>query len=284
MSRYLSAAIVVLLLLPSCGRRADVREYELHGQVTGIAADGSEVTIRHDDIKGFMPAMTMPFKVREEAMIEPLSPGDLVRATLVVTDVEAYLSSVQKLGSAPLVDAPVPVPGADVVQVGDMLPNETLVDQEAHKRRLGSFVGSAAVITFTYTRCPLPTFCPLIDRHFAAIQKAVQGDPLLRGKVKLLSVTIDPSWDTPAVLKAHAESLGADPEMWTFLTGEETSVDRLGARFGLTVIREGTDAADITHSLRTAVVDAEGRIVKIYRGSDWVPGQILDDLRGMALH
>jgi protein SCO1/2 len=133
-------------------------------------------------------------------------------------------------------------------------------------------------ITFIYTRCPVPTFCPMMDRHFAAVQRSMTADDKLKGRVKLLSVSFDPAYDTPKVLKAHARSLDANPALWSFLTGDRDEVDRFAARFGISVVRDVKDARDIAHNLRTAVVSPDGKLVKIYSGTDWTPEQVLADL------
>jgi protein SCO1/2 len=133
-------------------------------------------------------------------------------------------------------------------------------------------------MTFIYTRCPLPTFCPLMDRHFAALQKTLKADPALKN-VKLVTISFDPTTDTPAVLKKHAKSLDADLARWTFLTGDRDDVDQFAARFGVSVSRALNDARDITHNLRTAVIGADGKLVKVYTGNDWSPEQVLADLK-----
>jgi len=100
--------------------------------------------------------------------------------------------------------------------------------------------------------------------------------------VRLVTVSFDPVTDTPAVLKAHAKQLNADLARWTFLTGDRDEIDRFAARFGVSISRAMNDARDITHNLRTAIVDGEGRIVKVYTGNDWSPKQVLADLEALG--
>ena len=161
------------------------------------------------------------------------------------------------------------------------MPNAQFVDQDGRTRDFASFRGSTLVVTFIYTRCPIPTFCPLMDRHFAAIQNRLKTEPALR-HVQLVSVSFDPIADTPPVLKKHAAALGADPKYWTFLTGQRDEIDKFAARFGVAVTREMNDPLDITHNLRTAIVDAKGAFVKAYTGNEWTPDQVLADLRHIA--
>jgi protein SCO1/2 len=113
-----------------------------------------------------------------------------------------------------------------------------------------------------------------MDRHFATMQVRTESDPELKD-LRLVSVSIDPLVDTPSVLKQHAQALGADPTRWTFLTGDRDEIDQFARRFGVTIVRESDELTDIAHSLRTAVIDAEGRLVKLYTGNEWTPGELL---------
>lgn len=145
-------------------------------------------------------------------------------------------------------------PAVDLVEPGGAVPDETLVDQDGRSFRVSSLAGSAVLVTFVYTRCPMPEFCPRMDAYFAAIQNAIKGGRVA-GRVRLVSVSFDPEFDTPAALRAHAARVGADASIWTFATAPRERVEAWGARFGLSVIRDGQDPADITHNLRTAVID-----------------------------
>jgi protein SCO1/2 len=271
-------------LASSCARRPDDHRYALHGQVVSLEPSRKMVTLKHDDIKGFMPAMTMPYEVQEVKALDGLKPGDLIDATLVVFSNGAYLTGIKQVGAAPLEPplAAAPTPSAssgfELLKPGEAVPDSRFVDQDGKKRRFGDFKGSPVVITFIYTKCPLPTFCPLMDRHFAAMQKPLKADPALKS-VHLVTVSFDPVTDTPRVLKAHAKELDADLSRWTFLTGDRDDIDQFAARFGVSVSRALNDPRDITHNLRTAIIDAEGRLVKVYTGNEWTPEQILDVIR-----
>jgi protein SCO1/2 len=242
------------------------------------------VVLKHDDIKGFMPAMTMPYEAADGRALDGLKPGDLVDATLVVFSNGAHLTDIKRVGAAPLDQLPAEAPapsassGFELLKPGEAVPDAPFVDQDGNKRRFGDFKGSPVVITFIYTRCPLPTFCPLMDRHFAAMQKPLEADPSLKA-VHLVTVSFDPLTDTPQVLKAHAMALHADLSRWTFLTGDRDEIDRFAARFGVSVSRALNDPRDITHNLRTAIVGPDGRLVKVYTGNEWTPEEILQVIR-----
>jgi protein SCO1/2 len=265
-----------LLAIAACGRG---QEYELRGQVLAVDSDRQQITVKHEDIQGFMPAMTMPFRVRDRDALAARVPGELIRATLVVAAGEAYLKDIEPTGRAPLPESPA-VSSFDLLEPGQPIPDEPFVDQSGRPVRLSDWRGKAVGVTFIYTRCPLPDFCPLMDRHFGSVQKSVTADPGLRPRVRLVSVSFDPDFDRPPVLNAHAKRAGADPDVWSFVTGERNDIDRFASRFGVSIIRENKTAAqEIVHNLRTAVIDPQGRLVKIFSGNEWQPAELLNALR-----
>jgi protein SCO1/2 len=269
------------LLAAACTRQPEARTYELKGQVLAVTPETREILVMHEDIPGFMPAMTMPYVVKDAALLEDRAPGDLITATLVVESTLGYLTAITKTGSAPIpADARTTIPaaaGIELLRPGDAVPDTTLVDQDAKPIALQDFAGSAAAITFIYTRCPLPQYCPLMDRRFAEVQALVANDPALAGRVRLLSVSFDPTFDRPAVLKAHAGQLGANPSVWRLATAEEAIVDRLAARFGVNVIREPDGT--ITHNLRTAVIDRSGSVTAILDNNAWSAEDLIRELK-----
>ena len=268
------------LLATSCDSGPNEIAHEIRGEVISIYSEKNEITLKHEEIEGFMPAMTMPITVKDVRMLVGIVPGDLVVGTLVVTETASYLSTLEKVGSSnpenPISHMP---SGVRLVRTGESVPAVALVDQEAKERNLSEFAGRPFALTFIYTRCPLPEYCPLMDRNFVAVQSAIlQGERLSRD-TKLLSITFDPDYDTPEILKSHAAELGADSKIWSFLTGEREQILHLGEQFGITVVRNRDDSLDITHSLRTVVVDREGRVAKIIRGNTWTPNSLIEILR-----
>jgi protein SCO1/2 len=279
---------LALAVASACAKAPEQRTFSMQGQVQSLDAPRKLVVVKHGEIKGFMPAMTMPYEVEEAGALDGLAPGDLINASLVVFSNGAHLTQIKKVGTAPLEKPPADVPnppaaasGFELLKPGESVPDGRFVDQDGKKRHFGAFKGSTVVITFIYTRCPLPTFCPLMDRHFVTLQTALKADPAMRA-VRLVTVSFDPATDTPPVLTQHAKSLNADLARWTFLTGDRDDVDRFAARFGVSVARALTDARDITHNLRTAIIDADGKLVKVYTGNDWSPEQVLADLKSIG--
>src|SRR5688500_15275419 len=252
--------LLVVLLTAVCAPAPEARQYELQGQILGIELQRNEVLIKHADIKGFMPGMTMPFKVKDTTLLSDKKAGDLVTATLVVGEIESHLSTLTRTGHAALDEAPVVSDAPPVLAAGETVSDALLVDQDGAPRPFSKLRGHRVALTFIYTRCPLPDFCPLMDRHFGAVQKILKSTPAL-ADVRLVTMTLDPEFDTPAVLKPYAQRAGADPAIWSFVTAEPKDAARFGEAFGLYVERNPDSAIDITHNLRTAVIDAEGKLV-----------------------
>jgi protein SCO1 len=271
----LTCCVAVLLASPACSR---AREYELQGQVLAVDRVRQEITIKHADIRGFMPGMTMPFKVKDRALLDCCRPGDLVKARLVVENTTGYLAAIERTGQAALPEEAVPA-RVEVLAPGEAVPDVQLIDETGKARRLSEWRGKVLAVTFTYTRCPLPDFCPRMDRQFKEVQSLVLGDGALRDRVALLSISFDPAFDTPDILQAHARQVGADPRVWHFATGEQKDIDAFASRFGLLVVREPSNPSDITHNLRTAVIESDGRVLTILNGTDWQSAELVAALR-----
>ncbi len=284
MRRFVVLLLLVTALVAGCRREPEARSYALTGQILAVRPDTRELLVKHEDIPGFMPAMTMAYAVKDAALLTGRAPGDLITATLMVSPETAWLSTITKTGSAPLPeDAPSKIPaaaGVHLLQPGDAAPVTSLLDQDLAQVSLESWHGSAVAVTFIYTRCPLPQFCPLLDRRFAEAQALIAADPALRGRVRLLSVSFDPAADQPPQLRAHAKKLGADPAVWRFATAPEDVVDRFAAEFGVNVIREKDGT--ITHNLRTAVIDTRGRVASILDNNTWTAAELVADLKRAA--
>ncbi len=271
------ALLAALLTAASC---SNAKTYEMRGQVLGVNRDKMEILVKHEDIPGLMPAMTMPWKVQAANMLDNIGPGDLITSEIVVEDNQGVVTKITKLGTAkPDVPPPAGQPGVQYLMPGDTVPNQAFVDQDGRTRDFAAIRGERAIaITFIYTKCPIPTFCPAMDRQFAEAQSLIK-EKRLEGKVALLSVSFDPENDTPPVLTAHARKLGADRDVWTFVTGDRDGIDRFASSLLLTLVRgEAPNPDEIGHTLRTTVVDRSGKIAKSYSGADWTPAELVAEL------
>jgi protein SCO1/2 len=278
MHRARGIVALLLTIAAACSRTPPAKEYQLTGQILDVKPERQEVLLKHEDIKGFMPAMTMPYKVKDASLLAGKQPGDLVQATLVVGELDAHLSTLTKTGHA-AVDTPARASDhPDVLEPGQPVPDALLVDQDGTPMPFSSLRGHRVALTFVYTRCPLPDFCPLMDRNFATVQATIARTPQL-SDVRLVTVTLDPAFDTPTVLKPHAQAFNADPKVWSFVTGEPAEVARFSSAFGIYVEPDKENPNQIIHNLRTAVVDATGRLVKVQSGNSWTPAELVADLK-----
>src|SRR5262245_21196134 len=268
-----------MLIVTACSRTPPTKQYQLQGQILDVKPDTKEVLVRHEDIPGFMPAMTMPYKVEDEKLLAGKQPGDLITATLVVGETEAHLSKIDTTGHGPVENVSVPaITDSQILKPGEPVPEPKLVDENNRPRPLTSLKGHRVALTFMYTTCPQPDFCPLMDRNFAAVQNEIKATPAL-ADVRLVSVSFDPAHDTPAVLKMHATSLKADPAIWHFVTASTDDIKGFAATFGVIAEPSDESPAILTHNLSTAVIDADGRLVKIRPGNMWTPADLIADLK-----
>ena len=270
-------ALILALPLLACRQEPpptaspNANRYDLRGKVVSFDKARREVTIAHEIIPGYMEAMTMPFTLNEEWVFDVLTPGAQIQATLVVDGAKSWIETPTVTQMAEPPEAAGATPGPEP-EPGMELPDFTLVNQDGEKISLRQFRGEQLVLTFIYTRCPLPDYCPLMTRNFGEI-----GQSLLREsrKTRLLSVTIDPAYDTPPVLKEYGKRYlpeGIGFRQWSYGTGSDEEIRKITGFFGLSYWQENNQ---IIHGLRTVVISPQGKIVRIFRGNDWRPEEVV---------
>jgi protein SCO1/2 len=277
-------ATALAALTPGCGDHASharheltQTQHELSGAVVAVDVAKSEIILAHEAIPDYMPAMTMSLRVDDATVVGSLQPGDTIRALLIVTADDGFLRAVEKVGHRdPAPSATLLPPSADYLLEGDSVPDQAFVTHDGRPLHLRDLAGTVA-LTFIYTRCPFPTFCPLIDRQFQAVHERVRADPRLRERVRLLSITIDPEHDTLPVLAAHAAELGATDDTWRFARVDEPIAGSFAARFGV-IASPTSESAALVHNLVTVIIAADGRVAKIYRGNQWTVPELTDAL------
>lgn len=285
-------ALLVLLVVaavacrkPAAERPAGLEKpYPLKGVVVSVDRAGGKVTLKHEAVPGYMDAMTMPFAVGETKILDDLNPGDTVEAKLLVGDRSSHLEGIV-VSRPPGTPAQVTIPTSDPYgKPGDVAPATPLVDQEGKALSLADLKGEAVGVTFIFTRCPLPDFCPRMNLNFSEVERLLAADPKLYGKTRLLSVSFDPAYDTPKVLKAFREPFlkgtpGVTPGHWRFATGTLEHIKEFAGFFGLTYLKTGEQ---FVHSLSTAVITPDGILYSIRRGNDWEAKDFVEDLRKAA--
>jgi protein SCO1 len=262
------------------GDQVRVRRYHLKGTVVQVDKAQQHLVVDHEEIPGFMGAMTMPYPVADAATLERVSPGDQITADVVVSENQIRLDNVVVVKKGDGKNAP---PGAQVrpSEPGGPVPDFALVNQDGQRIHLQQYRGKAVLLTFIYTRCPLPDYCPLMTHNFAEIEKALVNSPEIHAKTHLLSISFDSEYDKPPMLRNYAKAFVTNRgthtfEHWEFATvpaGEKSAVTKF---FDVFVTEE---QGQITHSLDTAIISPDGVIYKNYNGNDWRPAEVLADLR-----
>lgn len=255
--------------------------FEVRGVVRSVDAAAKTVRITHEEIPDYMPAMTMPFAVINAALLRGLTSNDLVRFRFVVTDDDSWIDRIEKVtaeqsnfkAAAPLAS---PDRELDRVQTGERVPDFTLTNQWGRAIHLADYQGRALVLTFIYTRCPLPNFCPRLTQNFTDLQKRLREE--FDDQAQLLSITMDPEFDSPEVLRNYGLRHEADFQTWTFATGSREQTDYAGALFGL--IHENVGGL-INHDLRTALIGPDGRLVHLWRSNVWTPYEVQREVRAV---
>lgn len=242
------------------------------GLVLRVDPAASSMTVSHEEIPGFMDAMVMPFAVRDRKSLAQLRPGDRIAFRLRVRSSATWIDRLRLL-SAGAADAGILMTPAapTLVKIGQPMPDFTLVDQRGASLSLSALRGRVVAVTFIYSRCPLPDYCPRMVQNLGRVRDRFR-DRLGRD-LALLTISFDPRYDTPEVLRAYAEHFGADVPGWHFLTGPKEAIERVCAAFG---IEYWPDQGLITHTLQTVVLDREGRLAAAVEGKDFTARQIAD--------
>lgn len=280
------ACLCVGLLLTgiACSKKPAGKRYELQGRVVAVDSGSREITVAHQDIPGLMPGMTMPFPIARDQdwVFGKIGPGDHIHATLVMTD-HAELQDISfTQGSDTGSDG---TSNLRIPEIGDDVPDFTLVNQFGKTIHLDQFRGKPLLLTFIYTRCPVPDFCLLMSNNFSAVLKELQKNPAVFAKAQLLSISIDPNYDTPIVLQSYGKRYVGDVDPgfhhWQFASGSPEEVRKAADFFGLSYNEK---QGQIVHTLQTVVIGADGKIAKVYTGNQWKPDEVAAEYEAAASH
>jgi len=274
------------LSFSSCHRVSAQKRYPFTGRIVSVDSQAQSAIIDGDAIPGFMDAMAMPYKIKPAATLNHLIPGDSVSAEVVVVSSGAknddaapdyWLENVKVIAH---ID-PSHAPGASSLHMpapGEEVPDFSFTNQSGKLISLKQYRGKVLFVTFIYTRCPFPDFCPRMSGNFAEIYKQAATNAALTN-AHLLSVSFDPEHDRPKVLRDYGFSVAHTHESalfnrWEFAAPRLADLPRLADFFALTIQPEG---GTITHNLSTVVIGPDGKIVKWYHGGDWQPSDLIKD-------
>jgi protein SCO1 len=271
-------ALVAGLVLASPAFAAD-RLFDVTGIIRGQLEDG-QIVIQHDAIPDYMPAMTMAFTPSKLSEAARLKNGDRVKFRYRVGEDKSTAEEFVVTGQeAPPSQPKTAAPKAARLRAGDAVPEFALVDERDQAFSANAFRGKLTVVTFIFTRCPVPEYCPAMALRFGQLQKAILADEKLASRARLLSITLDPEFDRPDVLKGYGVAMAANPAIWSFATGANEQIAALTKAFAVYNERNG---ATLDHTLCTALIGSDGRVVDIWRGHGWRLEEILDALNEAA--
>ena len=275
----LPIGILLLCALSAVNGLAAEQAFDVTGIIRGHLDDG-QIVIQHDEIPGYMPAMTMAFALTNQREGAQLKIGDRVRFRFRVGEEKSSAESFTVTGRE---TPPVEVKGAasksSRLRAGDAVPDFALLTENDQPLTATAFRGKATVVTFIFTRCPVPEYCPAMALRFGQMQKAILADPKLAARARLLSITLDPEFDRPEILKAYGQAVGANPAVWSFATGSKNAIAALTKSFAVYNERNGVT---LDHTLCTALIGSDGRVVEIWRGNGWQVEEIVAALNQEA--
>ena len=284
MNRFLNLLLPLVFTVatpletPAAGPAAASEQvYSVRGVIREIAPDRRKALIRHEAITNYMSAMTMEFNVRDTNELEGVSVGDTITFRLTVTDDTHWIDAIRKIGLAtnrPPVQPP-PATQASTVELkpGDLLPDYALLGEEGNRVRFSDFRGKALAFTFFFTRCPLPDYCPRMANNFAKARQLLLATADAPTNWQFLSISFDPEFDQPAVLTNYANFYRAgNADRWLFAAAPVAVLADLAPRLNLIIHREAD--GNISHNLRTVVLDPQGRIYRQFDGNNWTAEQL----------
>ena len=295
MMKYITAlfCLGILVLTVGCHSSAPTANsdptatsYAAQGVVEQIATDHHQVTIHHQAIPGYMMEMTMDFPVNEASELYGISNGDNVTFTLVVNKDTAYVKDIHRTGHTdqPATNAmtmPMPSDRTPKLKPGDKFPDSELLTEDGKTIHLSDFRGKVVALTFFFTRCPLPNYCPLMNRNFSTTRKILLSTPNAPKNWQFISISFDSEFDRPENLASYGGFYrGNNPDRWLFASASSATLADLAPRIGLMIM--GQDA-NITHNLRTVVIDPQGRLYCQFNDNLWSPQQLVTAISKAAV-
>lgn len=264
------------------------KHYPMKGKILSIAKDEGSANVDADNIPGFMDAMAMSYPIPDQKVLANLSPGDEITGDVVVaSDGKYHLENVVVTQKG--TDAAPGKPSSQNLhqpQPGDKVPDFALVNQDGKPLRMNSFKGKVTLVTFIYTRCPFPDYCPLVSNNFARVYAASKSNPWLASRLRLLSISFDPAHDTPPVLRQYGATFrnatGTLPfDRWQFATASPAEMEKIANFFD---VLYDPSQNEIVHSSSTSVIGPQGAIFKFYGDNSWKPSDLLGDATQALSH
>ena len=293
--------IIFAFALSACGGKVtstsssnaaspNARRFPIKGKIVSVDKAAKKATIEHSDIPGYMEAMSMEFPIHADWAWDEMKPGAEISGELVVDNAAKDPFWIENVAIVSAPDPNNPVPLNDrFAQIGKDAPDFSLTNQNGKKISLKDFKGKALAITFIYRECPLPDYCIKMSKNFSDLANQIKDDAELKDKVRLLSISFDPTRDTPEKLKEYGagylgQNTNPDFTIWQLAVGPDSEVRKIADFYGLEYEVDQDNKTQINHSLRTIVISPEGKVTAIFPGNDWTTGDLLKELKTAQDH
>lgn len=254
------------------------RVFQVKGVVQKRLGDPTQVLIDHEEIPGFMPRMIMPFRVLDPSDLEGLEPGMFVTLDFHVTDTDSWATGITPTGETGPITYEEKKNSRKLLGIGDILPDHEFFDENGEPVRFSDFRGIPVALTFVFSRCPVPEYCPRMMNHFSTVREKLDSDPEAPENYRLLTISFDSENDTPEVMKAWATHFGHQPgQSWSLLSNPDSQViDSVASLVGL---RFGEANGTLQHNLRTVVLDGNGVIQALFTDETWSVDELISELK-----
>ena len=254
------------------------KTFEVRGVIREVPADGQTLTIRHEEIPGYMPKMTMELNVRDTNEVHNLQVDDEITFRLVANDDTHWIENIRRSGRAATTNPPAPLTAQFIRELkpGDDFPDAELLDEHGRAIRFSQFRGQAVAFSLFFTRCPLPDYCPLMNKNFSHARSLLQTNTTGATNWTFLSVSFDSEFDSPAMLTGYATAYrGTDPSHWLFASASTATLRTLAPQIDFMFQQDG---GGFSHNLRPVVLDAQGRIQRVFNGNKWQASELAEEM------
>lgn len=277
MNKWISVLALWLLLWMAGCSDSGLRRFDVRGVVVSVEEDANRLVVNHEEIPGYMPRMVMPFNVRGNLEQLHLKRGDVIEFTYKVEERESWIEGIEIVGASELddglADALDSLEVSGLLEVGEEMRDYGFVGLGGSSVRLSDYRGDRLAITFIFSRCPVPEYCPRMMRNFSEVSRTLENGEAWAKNWRLFTVSFDPEYDSPEVLQAYGDSFGQRSDRWSMFTCEDQeTLSSIAKDVGL---KYGESNGTYLHNLRTVVLDEEGRLVEVFTDENWDPDELV---------